>query len=114
LTNVQLLLPDEVTSRLSLANPDSRDVDLVILAIEGLTVAASIVTLATLRPQLGELAAALRGWVIRRPVATPTRLIVKGRGLDHRVELSPNVSRGEIIAALQPLLERDDDEASPG
>jgi hypothetical protein len=109
MTNVHLLLPDEVTSRLSLPSPDSREVDLVVVAIEGLTVTASIATLATLRPQLGELATALRGWIIRRPVATSTRLTVKGRGLDLRVELPPNVSRAEIIAALQPLLEAGDD-----
>ena len=66
------------------------------------------VTLATLRSQRDALVAALRRWVLRRPAGTPTRLTVKGRGLDHRVELSPNVSRAEILAALQPLIERDD------
>lgn len=108
MTHVQLMLPDEVVSGLALPPPDSRDADLVELAIEGLTVTASIATLAVLRPQLRELAAALRGWVLRQPVGTRSRLTVKGRGLDLRLELSPNVSRADILAVLQPLVDRDD------
>lgn len=107
-TQIQLLLPDEVQAELILPDPDGRDADLVVLSVEGLTVAASVVTLAALRPQFGALAAALRKWVLRRPAGPPPRLTVQGRGLDLRVDLSPNVSRAEIIAALQPLLERDD------
>lgn len=112
MANVKLLLPDEVTSRLGLPHPDSRDVDLLVLAIDGLNVTASVVTLAVLRPQLAELAAALRTWVLRRPVTSNARLTVKGPGLDLRLELSPNVSRAEILAALQPLLDKDDEGAS--
>jgi hypothetical protein len=110
MTLVHLRLPADVTSQLVLPRPDHRDVNFVVVGIEGLTVTASVVTLTALRPQFGRLAAALRGWVLRQPVDVPVRLAVKGKGLDLRVELPPNVSRAEILKALQPLVEDEDDQ----
>jgi hypothetical protein len=105
MTNVRLKLPAEVTSELELPYPDSRDINAVLVAIDGLNVAASVVTLTALRPQLASLARALRGWVLRQSAPMPIRLLVKGNGVDIQLELPPNVSTGEIMRVLQRLVD---------
>jgi hypothetical protein len=105
MTIMKLVLPDEVISQLDLGSESFRDVPALLLAIDGLEVAASITTLASLNAQLPRLAQALRTWVTGRPPGSkPTRLLIKGTDVDIELVLPPNVSTASIIDAISKLL----------
>ncbi|MEV6631519.1 hypothetical protein AB0M54_12290 [Actinoplanes sp. NPDC051470] len=91
-----------------------RDAAGIVIAIEGVNVAASIVTLATLKQYAPRLASSLRQWRLRQPrraAGEPTTLTVRGPGLSLTVDLPPNVSTQQLLTQLAPLL--DDERPSP-
>jgi hypothetical protein len=104
MTTVQLSLPDEVVRELSLPYEGVRGPYDLAIAIEGIDVVASIVTLAQLRPQLATLANALRRWR-RADGQRPAVLTVDGPDIKLRLELPPNVQTTDVLAALQSLME---------
>ncbi|MEH0818913.1 MULTISPECIES: hypothetical protein [Micromonospora] len=104
MTTVKLLLPADVMEELDLPYEGVRDVAAITLAVDAVAVMANLATLATLQPQLGELVAAIRNWRLRDPRPSAT-LTVKGPGIDLKVDLPRNVSRAQLLAQLQPLLE---------
>ncbi|MFG1605654.1 hypothetical protein [Actinoplanes sp. NPDC049265] len=86
-----------------------RDAGAVVIAIEGVNVAASIVTLVTLKQYAPRLAAALRQWRLhqpRKPAGEPTTLTVRGPGVSLSIDLPPNVSTQQLLTQLAPLLDR--------
>lgn len=102
---VKLILPYEVTEQLGLEAESLRDVPSLLLAIDGLDVAASITTLASLRDHLPQVAERLRAWIMRRPSdSRATRLLVKGDNVDIAVVLPPNVGTASIMEAVAKLL----------
>jgi hypothetical protein len=104
MTTVRLSLPNEVLDELDLPYEGLRGgPDDLSIGIEGINVAASLVTLATLRPQLSALARAVRRWR-RRDGRDTVVLTVRGHGLDLRLDLPANVQTADILAALQRLL----------
>lgn len=107
MTSVKLQLPPEIIKELDLPYEGIRDASAVTIAIEGISFAASLVSLAALRPRIKALAAAVRRWRLRddRPVVT---MVVKGPGIDLKLDLPRNVSTGEILDQLRPLLDRND------
>ncbi|WP_435126523.1 hypothetical protein [Micromonospora tulbaghiae] len=104
MTTVKLLLPADVMEELDLPYEGVRDVAAITLAVDAVAVMANLATLATLQPQLGELVAAIRNWRLRDPRPSAA-LTVKGPGIDLKVDLPRNVSRAQLLAQLQPLLE---------
>jgi hypothetical protein len=113
MTTIRLVLPDEVIGQISPAAESLRDVPALVLAIEGLDVAASVTTLASLHSQLPDLARSLRQWVTRRPPRSePARLVIKGKDFEMKLTLPPNVSTATIVEAISKLLT--DDEAPAG
>ncbi|MEU8300100.1 hypothetical protein AB0C04_22835 [Micromonospora sp. NPDC048909] len=106
MSSVKLLLPPEVLEELDLPYEGVRDVSAVTLAIEGISVAANLATLATLQPQVGALVAAIRNWRLRDPRPSVT-LTVKGPGLDMKLDLPRNVSRAQLLDQLRPLFDDD-------
>jgi len=105
MTSVQLALPDEVISQVDLGAEAFRDVSALVIAIDCVDVTASIITLASLRQQLPELARAIRSWVTRRPRdAKPAHLLVKGADFEIRLKLPPNVQTSQVIDAISKLL----------
>jgi hypothetical protein len=102
--SVKLQLPTQVVNELELPYEGVRDVDGILIAIEGVNVAASIVTLATLRSKSRTLAASLRRWRLRQPTRSMT-LVVKGPTIDLRIDLPPNVSTADLLEQLKPLLD---------
>lgn len=85
-----------------------RDVQGIVLAIEGINVTASIVTLVTLKQYAPLLAAAIRRWRLRQDHA-PRTLTVKGDGIDLEIDLPPNVSTQQLLRQLARLLDEDKD-----
>jgi hypothetical protein len=104
--SIRLLLPPEVIDGLDLPYEGVRDLSAVTLAIEGVSVAANLATLATLQPQLGTLVAAIRNWRLRDPRRSVT-LTVTGPGIDLKVDLPRNVSKAQLMSQLQPLFDKD-------
>jgi hypothetical protein len=100
-------LPEEILREAELPFEGAHDVDGVVVAIEGVTVAASVVTLATLQQFAPRLATSIRRWRLNRPRRAggrPVRLTVRGPGLDLAVDLPPNVSTQDLLTRLAPLL----------
>lgn len=113
MADVELALPPEVLAELDLPEQGMRgDIAKYRIAIEGLNVAASVVTLAALRPRLPALARALRRWVLRLHRPTPTRVLVHGQGIDVKLDLPPNVPVTEILRALEELVRAADGPAA--
>lgn len=83
-----------------------RDVQGVVLAIEGINVTASIVTLVALKRYAPQLAAAIRRWRLKQ-VRSPLTLTVQGDGIDLKIELSPNISTRQLLRQLAPLLDEE-------
>jgi hypothetical protein len=102
---VKLVLPYEVTEQLGLEAEFPRDVPSLLLAVDGLDMAASITTLASLRDHLPQVAERLRAWVMRRPSESGvTRLLIKGDNVDIAVVLPPNVGTASIMETVAKLL----------
>jgi hypothetical protein len=103
-----LSLPEEVLRETELPYDGVRDAGAIVIAIEGVNVAASIVTLATLKQYAPRLAASLRQWRLRqprRPAGEPTTLTVRGPGIGLSIDLPPNVSTQQLLTQLAPLLD---------
>lgn len=83
-----------------------RDLQGIVVAIDGINLTASIVTLATLKQYAPALAAAIRRWRLRQDTK-PMTLTVKGDGIDLTIELAPNVGTQQLLRQLAPLLEKD-------
>ena len=108
MTSVRLQLPAEVLAALDLPDEADRDVPVLTAAVDALSVVSNVVTVAGLLPQIYQLADALRAWAGGQ--ARPTKLTIKGPGMNITVQLDRNVPRAEIVAALSRLLA--DDSAS--
>lgn len=109
-------MPEEVLREVELPYEGVRDVEGVIVAIEGINVAASVVTLATLKQYAPRLAASIRQWRLRRPRragAEPIKLTVRGPGISLSIDLPPNVSTQQLLSQLGPLLESPPPPPSP-
>ncbi|MFG1673638.1 hypothetical protein [Micromonospora sp. NPDC049282] len=106
MTGVKLLLPADILEELDLPYEGVRDVPALTVAVDAVSVVANLATLATLQPHLGALVAAIRNWRLRDPRPSVT-LTVKGPGIDLKVDLPRNVSRAQLLAQLQPLLEEE-------
>lgn len=104
MTIVRLQLPPEVIEELDLPYEGVRDVSVVHLAIEGISVVANLATLAALQPQAAALVAAVRRWRLKDPRPSVT-LTVKGPGLDLKIDLPRNVSTAHLLDQLRPLLD---------
>jgi hypothetical protein len=113
MTSVNLHLPPEVLTDLTLPYDGTRDTRGILIAIEGINVAASIVTLATLKPQLAALASAIRRWRLRQPVTSTVHMTIKSPSLDVKLDLPPNVSTSHIVAALEQLYREERDRRTP-
>src|SRR2546430_2008079 len=105
MTSIQLQLPPEVVDELDLPYEGARGVDAVVVAIDGVNLAASVVTLATLKAQAGKLVAAIRRWRLGRGRG-PITMTVKGPSIDLRIELPPNVDTADLLDQSRPLLDR--------
>jgi hypothetical protein len=106
--HVRLNLPEQVLRETELPYDGVRDPGAVVVAIQGVDVAASIVTLATLKQYAPRLAASLRQWRLRQPrqpAGLPTTLTVRGPGLELSIDLPPNVSTQHLLTQLAPLLD---------
>lgn len=102
---VELKLPKDVITELDLGGIRTRGAPELILAVEGVNLLASTITVAGLAGQLPTLARALRRWVSRQPAEShPIQLLVKGPDIDIKLELSPNVDTARIVTALTQLL----------
>jgi len=100
-STVRLELPVGVADGLDLQT--ARDWGSVAAVIEGVDVVANVVTLTSLAPHLRALAQNIRAWAGGRPGAPPTVLTIRGKGIDVRVELDPNVPTAKILRALERL-----------
>ena len=105
MTMVELLLPQEVVEGLTVDGVRDRDVVSWRVAIDGLAVTSSLITISTLQTQLPILAQAIRGWVTGRGTARTTTLHVKGPNVEIRLDLPPNVSTQTITEAINRALE---------
>ena len=83
-----------------------RDIQGVVLAIEGINVTASIVTLVALKQYAPQLAAAIRRWRLKQG-RSPRTLTIQGDGIDLKIDLPPNVSTQQLLRQLAPLLDED-------
>jgi len=99
-------LPEEILRQAELPYEGLRDLQGVVVAIEGINFTASIITLATLKQYAPALAAAIRRWRLGQDTK-PMVLTVKGDGVDLKIELPPNVSTQQLLEQLAPLLEKD-------
>jgi hypothetical protein len=106
MSTVELLLPADVLAELDLPQEGARGGNELSVAIDTMNVAASIVTLAALRHSVTAVAAAIRRWRLRQPPSTPCRLHVKGRGIDLKIDLPPNVQTAQVIEAIQDLIQK--------
>jgi hypothetical protein len=105
MTGVQLELPDEIISQINVSGDSFRDVAGLAIAIDSLDVAASVITVVSLRQQLPDLARAIRSWVMGRPRdAEPARLLVKNADFEMKIDLPPNVQTAQIVDAISGLL----------
>ena len=99
-------MPEEILREVALPYEGARDVDGIIVALDGIAAATSIVTLATLQQYAPKLATSIRQWRLRRPRRAgdePTRLTVQGAGLSLSIDLPPNVSTQQLRGRLAPL-----------
>jgi hypothetical protein len=99
-------LPAQIVQETSIPYEGVRDLHGIVVAIEGINLTASIITLATLKQHAPALAAAIRRWRLRQD-PKPMTLTVKGDGLDITIELPPNVSTQQLLQQLAPLLDKD-------
>jgi hypothetical protein len=107
-TTVRLTLPAEILREVELPYEGVRDVAGIVVAIEGINLAASVVTLVTLQRYAPRLATAIRKWRLRQPRRTgdePTTLTVQGPGISLSIDLPPNVNTQDLLVRLAPLLD---------
>lgn len=104
--NVKLVLPEEIVRDAAIPYEGLRDVQGVVLAIEGINFTASIITLVTLKKYAPRLAAAIRRWRLKQGPASRT-LTLKGDEIDLKLDLPRNVSSRQILELLAPLLDED-------
>jgi hypothetical protein len=102
MVSVKLQLPQEIVDDLAIPYEGIRDTQGIVLAVEGVNLVASVVTLASLQSKARELVQAIRAWRLgqRQPVV----LRVKGESIDLKIDLPQNVSTGDLLDQLIPLL----------
>jgi hypothetical protein len=105
MSSVSLQVPQEIVDELAMPYEGVRDLQAIVVAIDGVNVAASIVTLATLRPYARRFVEAVRYWRLRDNRATVV-LTVTGPGLEIRLDLPRNIEPGELLEQLGPLFGR--------
>ena len=101
-------MPEEILREAELPSEGAHDAEGFVVAIAGVDVAASIVTLATLKQFTPRLASAIRQWRLNRPRRAgdePVTLTVQGPGISLSVDLPPNVNTLDLLTRLAPLLE---------
>ncbi|BCJ51774.1 hypothetical protein Asp14428_32490 [Actinoplanes sp. NBRC 14428] len=106
MTSVQLALPDEILQEVNFPYDGVRDASGITLAVEGVNLTASIVTLAAIKQYAPRLASAIRRWRLHQDKDS-IRLTVKGGGIDMTVDLPPNINTQRLLEQLTPLLEKD-------
>ena len=79
MTSVQLALPDEIFKEVDFPYDGVRDASGITLAVDGVNLTASVVTLATIKQYAPRLAAAVRRWRLRQSKESIT-LAVRGAG----------------------------------
>lgn len=99
-------MPAEIVEEAGIPYEGVRDLQGIVVAIEGVNLTASMITLITLKQYAPALAAAIRRWRLRQDT-TPMTLTVKGEGVDLRIDLPPNIDTGDLLRRLAPLLDRD-------
>ena len=104
--SVRLALPEEIVQDAGIPYEGLRDVQGVVLAIEGINVTASIVTLVALKQYAPQLAAAIRRWRLKQ-ARSPLTLTVQGNGIDLKIDLPPNISTQRLLRQLAPLLDEE-------
>lgn len=106
MTAVTLQLPAEVVDELAMPYEGVRDLHGMTVAIEGVNLAASVVTLAALRAYARQFVEAIRRWRLRDRRASVT-MTVRGPGIDLRIDLPRNVSSADLLDQLHVLLSDD-------
>jgi hypothetical protein len=101
-------LPEEIVQDARIPYEGLRDAQGVVLAIEGINVTASIVTLVGLKQYAPQLAAAIRHWRLKQD-PSPRTLTVRGDGIDLKIDLPPNVSTQQLLRQLAPLFDEETD-----
>ena len=105
MTSVQLALPDEILEQVNFPYDGVRDANGITLAIDGINLTASIVTLAAVQQYAPRLVSAIRRWRLHQDKTNIT-LTAKGDGVDLTIDLPPNVSTQRLLEQLAPLLEK--------
>src|SRR5262245_52420934 len=108
MSTVLLNVPQEIVDELEIPYDAGRDASAIVLAIEGINVAASAVTLASLRMHASRFVTAIRNWRHGDARASVT-LSITGPGISLTVELPRNVSKAQLLDQLRPLLEAGED-----
>ena len=106
MTSVQLAFPDEILHEANFPYDGVRDASGITLAIDGINLTASIVTLATIKQYAPQLASAIRRWRLHQDRDSIT-LTVKGSGIDMTVDLPRNISTQRLLEQLTPLLKKE-------
>lgn len=101
---VQLNLPAEILQDTKIPYEGVRDLQGIVVAVEGINFTASIVTLVALKQYAPALAGAIRRWRLRQSARSMT-LTVKGEGINLTIDLPPNVGAQQILEQLAPLLD---------
>src|SRR6266498_2175718 len=81
MTSVQLALPDEILQEVNFPYDGVRDASGITLAIDGINLTASIVTLAAIKQYAPRLASAIRRWLLHQNKDSII-LTVKGGEID--------------------------------
>src|SRR5947209_6566543 len=106
MSTVRLNVPQEIVDELAIPYEATRGVEDIVLAVDSINFAASVVTLASLRVHAPNLVNAIRNWRMRDQRRLVT-LTVKGPGIDLAFELPRNVSKGELLDQLRLLFEEE-------
>jgi hypothetical protein len=102
-TTVDLELPAVVLADLDLPYEGHRGPSDLTVIINALDAVSTVVALATLKPNLEALAAAIKVWLTRPQQRASYTLTIKGNGIHLRLTLGPNTSKAEILKILGKL-----------
>jgi hypothetical protein len=113
--SVDLQLPSEILSGLELEPDVVRGPSDIAVVIDGINMASSLVTLASVCKALPALARRIRSWRGDHHQGEPTTpiLVVSGPGISVEVPLPPNVSAQTILDALAQVIDQGNSASAP-